>query len=170
MKGFWRTSIFTSGSGIKAALTALTHSVKIAFHKKNLMLPKQRKDPRLHRVKNMPKARRFRVSPGLTLTLPGRRGTFTTNFPTHCELPFKELKSQPHTIGSKKAGGLRRAAFPWLTVLSLRLLSSQWRCSSGVLRCPVGSEGRVQPSRVALEPRGLRNSSTLGRAAGCTAS
>lgn len=95
MNGFWRTSIFTSGSGIKAPLAAVTHSVKIAFHKKKLMLPKQRKGPRLHRVKKVPKAAtapgKFRTPPNL----PGRRGTFTTNFPTHCELSFKELSSIP---------------------------------------------------------------------------
>jgi hypothetical protein len=38
MNGFWRTSIFTSGSGIRAPHTEVTNNVNTAFHKKNLML------------------------------------------------------------------------------------------------------------------------------------
>lgn len=145
MNGFWRTSIFTSGSGIKAELTAMTHSVKIAFHKKNLMLPRQRKGPRLHRVKNMPKATTASGKSG-TPTYPPRKTWhfYYQLWHTHCELSFKELKSHRSMIGSRR-GCLGRAAFHWLTVLSLRLPSSQWRCNSAELRCRGGSGGRVQP-------------------------
>lgn len=41
MNGFWSTSIFTSGSGIRAPIKEVTNNVRTAFHRKSLMVLEQ---------------------------------------------------------------------------------------------------------------------------------
>lgn len=117
MNGFWRTSIFTSGSGIRAPLKTVTHSVKIAFHKKNLMLPKQRKGPRLHRVKNVPKSEDGleQVQDSPNRHRPRKTWHFYYQLSHRPRTHIKELKPHPNMIGSHKAAAWQGRPFTgWL--------------------------------------------------------
>ena len=51
MKGFWRTSIFTSGPGIIAPLKEETKSARAEFHKKSLMLLEQERSSYENKVR-----------------------------------------------------------------------------------------------------------------------
>lgn len=51
MKGFWSTSIFTSGSGIIAPLKEETNRARAEFHKKSLMLLEQERSSYKNKVR-----------------------------------------------------------------------------------------------------------------------